>query len=73
MGTTWPDGTWCGEKLDERPRVHSCLNGWCNQKSDDCAGCDAVIESLRSQRKVAAPPSPVSPDATFSAGKDGRK
>lgn len=32
------------ERLDEWPRVHSCLYDWCPEKSDECKRCDAIAE-----------------------------
>lgn len=41
---------WCGEVLDQRPRVHSCLYDWCPRVSEHCARCDACISVLREHR-----------------------
>lgn len=34
------------EKLNQWPRVHSCLYSWCPKQSDECKRCDAVINIL---------------------------
>lgn len=35
------------ERIDQWPRVHSCLYDWCPQKREDCDRCDAVIGAMR--------------------------
>lgn len=47
---TWPAGVWCGEKLNEWPRVHSCLNDWCPKESEHCQRCNKCCEILRTHR-----------------------
>lgn len=39
------------EKLDEWPRVHSCLYDWCPEKRDECRRCDAVAKLLMKGRE----------------------
>lgn len=35
------------ERIDEWPRCHSCLYNWCQEKSDECARCDAVCAIMQ--------------------------
>lgn len=42
------------ERIDEWPRVHTCLNSWCPKQSDECKRCDAVVELVRNKRAVDA-------------------
>lgn len=35
------------EKLNEWPRVHTCLRGWCKAHRPECDRCDAVIQIMR--------------------------
>jgi hypothetical protein len=34
------------ERLDEWPRVHTCLRNWCPSKNDECERCDEVCRLL---------------------------
>lgn len=34
------------ERLDQWPRVHSCLYNWCSEKKAECERCDAVCRSM---------------------------
>lgn len=45
------------ERLDQWPRVHSCLYNWCPAKRDECRHCDAVVTILREQPDSALSPS----------------
>lgn len=35
------------ERIDEWPRVHTCLHDWCPKKSDECRRCDAIVKIAR--------------------------
>lgn len=34
------------ERMDEWPRVHSCLNSWCPHQNPDCERCDKVCRLI---------------------------
>jgi hypothetical protein len=35
------------EKINEYPRVHTCLYDWCPARRDECQRCDRIIEIMR--------------------------
>ena len=39
------------EKLDEWPRVHTCLYSWCPSQRESCKTCDAVAAIIRADKQ----------------------
>jgi hypothetical protein len=39
------------ERIDQWPRVHSCVNDWCPEKRPECERCDRLVAILRGHRE----------------------
>lgn len=35
------------ERIDQWPRVHSCLYDWCPEQREECSKCDALVGIMR--------------------------
>lgn len=40
------------ENPKEWPRVHTCLNDWCPEQSDDCERCNKVLSLIRGHAEM---------------------
>lgn len=45
------------ERIDEWPRVHTCLYNWCPKQREECNKCNQIITILSADKKK--------PEATF--------
>lgn len=55
-----PNSYYDTREVDQWPRVHSCLNDWCQEQREECQRCEAVcrilIERGRSQSEALTVP-----------------